>query len=341
MKILTSLKSTFKLAAVAAAVLATTSLTNCGGGGGSGGGDATIRPKTLEGVTLSMSGNNASFQFLRSASSSTAQDNNDVETGSFLFNSQPVRAPYRSVENGFVDVIWPRTVGVTNYSFRALNDTSAELTLTVSSATQWDSITGPIGTFTADYSYFEGTATPSSLIMLISFDGSGSAGIRIDDPDSPLAGTGSSSTFTSGTFTVDGQPMPAGYDSSNSNSQSGRLALSSITGTNIEFTDVISANSFSLIPTATATSPSGEIGQTIYRDSSGTAIGNAADFSYSVTSGTDIATLVLSGGTPIDGTITLTYTSTSASSGGFQTQQAGGTYTNTSGGSGTFNVAQQ
>ena len=348
MKILSSLKKGLKFAAVATAIIATTSLTNCGGGSG-GGGSTTVRPKTLDDVTLTMSGGNATFEFIRGSASGRAIDSNDIETGTFVFSSTSTRAPYRSVENGFVDVIWPRTVGVTAYTYRALNDTSGELTLAVGTDTQWNIITGgTIGTFTPDYSYFDGrivsgAAGPSSLVMLVSFDGSSTAGIRLDDPDNPTAGTGSSSTFTTGSFTVGGQPLPANYNPTNSSTtQVSEFSLPEITGTNIEFVDTAStANSFSLLPTSTATTVSGEVGQTIYRDNAGTALGGAADYSYALDAGTDNATMILSGGTPVDGTITLTYTSAASNSDGSQIQQAGGSYTTSSGRSGTFAVSQQ
>ena len=129
MKILSSLKSTFKLVAVSSAVLATTSLTNCGGGNSSDG-TATVRPKTLDGLKLALPGGTATFQFTRGRSSMNAEDNGDVETGSALYTGNNFDKDFITLGGQNMEVFFPESVGSASYAYTPINDNSGELRIT-------------------------------------------------------------------------------------------------------------------------------------------------------------------------------------------------------------------
>ncbi len=120
------LLSTFALAACCV------SLTNCGGGGGGGRDESppTVRPKTLDGVVLTLGGN-VRFELVRNIGSAPAISNGDVETGDFFYTlggNQLRTYPNTNGDNS--DVRYPDSITNASYSYRAINDTAGILTLT-------------------------------------------------------------------------------------------------------------------------------------------------------------------------------------------------------------------
>ena len=73
-------------------------LTHCGVGGGSGGSEATIRPKTLDGVVIRLD-NAVSFEFVRSSSSAAALNDGEEETGTFYYTSSVGLVNLRNYDN--------------------------------------------------------------------------------------------------------------------------------------------------------------------------------------------------------------------------------------------------
>ncbi len=130
MKILSALKSTFKLAAVSATIL-----TNCGsGGGGSSSNDSevptTVRPKTLSGLTLDIGPGLVSLDFVRSITSRYANKAGQTEFGAVVYNPGARTEKYQSVTFQ-VDVVWPTFLNNDlSYTYTAINDTSGIISLT-------------------------------------------------------------------------------------------------------------------------------------------------------------------------------------------------------------------
>ena len=341
MKILSSLKSTLKLAAVSTAAIATTSLTNCGGGGSaSGDGEYTLRPKTLEGVTLSLA-NSVSFEFIRNSSSSAATENGDTEFGGMLYTANANAFTANSIDNFPLEIVWPTNIGPSFYTYSAINDTSGVIVVTASNFTF-------TGLFPENsHNYFSNVAVDanggSSARMIVSFLDNGGyadqADIRIEDPENPLAdvngGTVNSTVLTNGQFTVGGGALIASYNTNDDfDNRQSKMSLATIGGNTITFTDdTDTTDNFSLQLTSSATGSLDydDLGQTVYFDDVGTITVGAADYMYQRILGTDNASLILSGGTENDGTVDLLFLSPFS-----DYQSSAGVYTTPSGNTGTF-----
>ena len=342
MNILSSLQSTFKIATAITAVIATASLTNCGSGSASDDSTYTIRPKTLEGVTLTMPGDAASFEFIINLGSKTARNNGNTEFGGFIYNRISFSSLLNTIDNQTLTQHWPASIGSATYRYTAINDTSGEIILSAANVNHIDA-EFPIPDNL--HHYFDPVVTTngtSSIRLIVSFeDNAGSvaeATVRMEDPDQPFLLDGSSTTsiFT-GSFAAEGAPLAPNYNPVfDIENRVSKIALASLSGTNIIFTDSVDdSDNFTLQPSATATGVNfiDEIGQVAYLDDMGDIKIGAADYTYDRTAGTDSANLVLTGGTPDDGTIVLTFISGSSA-----VQEASGVYTTSSGKSGTFTV---
>ena len=344
MKILSSLKSTLKLATVASAVIATTSLTNCGGGSAADGLEsATIRPKTLENVKLTMPGGAVSFEFIRNSASTGAGDNGMTEFGGIIYTKSDKSTDLTTIDNTVLTIHWAEGLEGTTYTYTAINDTSGEITITASNVNH---TLEPFDPALRLHHLFDNAATTngvSSARLIVSFEDNGGsakdATIRMEDPDEPLAedgaGPGSSTTVFGGTFTVNGTALPTNYNPNfDGPNRVSKIALASLHGKVIRFVDsTAAASNFTLLPIALASAVNDvdEIGQTTYLDSADQFVTDSADYTYDRTNGTDSGIMILTGTAPAAGTFVLNFLSPSTA-----TQSASGVYSTSGGRQGTF-----
>lgn len=346
----TNNKMNFKLkhvaSSIAAIAMAGLVFTSCGSGGGGDDGEdkVTIRPKTLDGVSLVMQGSVVAFEFIRGQSSGKAINDGDVETGSFFYGYRGHTMPNTEGLKFPIDVMWPYTIGPATYTYTPTNETSGEIILR-SSGFFFDDLAG-FGNSEFNHSYFSNEHTPSSIRMLVTFESSGSVishvSVRMEDPEVPWIDSGdpdipdfSSTTLSAGSATVGGAPLPVNYNPQDGGfEQHSKISAVKIGGYNVEFVDAVDpAKSFSLQLTSLIEDVDyDDVGQTTYRDSDGDMVVSAAGYTYARIIETDNASLVMTGGTPQDGTTVLTF----LSSGAIATQNYAGTYVTPNGDAGTF-----
>lgn len=113
--------------------LAAFGLASCGSGHGGEDGPATVRPKTMDGIILKLGNNSAQMEFIRNSSSSAVINSGDEETGTFIYTSfvgvTNLRY-YDNVAGSQSNLLWPQTVAIASYKYRAINESSGVLTLT-------------------------------------------------------------------------------------------------------------------------------------------------------------------------------------------------------------------
>ncbi len=117
-----------RLAACGAILLAAALLPSCGGGGG----DEipyTIRPKTLDGLSITLDAN-VTLTFLRNTGTSKAILTGDEETGTFIYSRAGDELnQYPNLESTTSDTKYPDDLNNTTYRYRAINDNSGVITL--------------------------------------------------------------------------------------------------------------------------------------------------------------------------------------------------------------------
>jgi hypothetical protein len=229
MNIFSALKSTFKLAFLSATILATTSLTNCGGGGGGGNkDDATIRPKTLDGLLLSMGPGAVNISFVRSASAKYANKSGQTENGAAVYTPIERIRSYETVRD-IIDTIWPLFLNNDlSYTYTAINDTSGLISLTGG-----DGIFGAedltVGDYPVNLLYFAATSETYNINITFGSDGNNLTdslariapddvllATIVDDTGVSLVGYNISDVTANdpATFTFtdeQGQPVPVNY----------------------------------------------------------------------------------------------------------------------------------
>lgn len=129
MSIYASLSKACKKGIAPIALLSVALLTGCGGGGGDDDTPPTVRPKTLAGLIIKFD-SGAKFEFLRGNQSGRAILNGDVESGAFIYTltgNQLRQYPNQGGDTS--DTRWPDDISNASYEYRAINDTSAVLTL--------------------------------------------------------------------------------------------------------------------------------------------------------------------------------------------------------------------
>jgi hypothetical protein len=122
-----------RFAVLSSLCLVASGLVSCGGGGGgSDEGNPTVRPKTLDGIVLTMDGSKANFEFIRNSGTPAAVNNGDVETGTFIYTlTSPFRnlSTYDNAQGGLSNFLYPLSVSSATYTYRAVNDSSGVLTM--------------------------------------------------------------------------------------------------------------------------------------------------------------------------------------------------------------------
>lgn len=355
MKILSSLKSTFKLATVSMAVLSTTSLTNCGGGGSASNENITIRPKTLDGLTLNISQNLMGFEFRKSRDSSIAEENGQIESGSAIYTNLLRNKVIPSITGKNIEVIAPNSFNSVAYQYTPINDNQGELRIVASGPT-YPSLIDFVDVLSDAYWLVipRDAVVPgsdSTIVFNLTFgtDGSVISGIEnLQMAPTALANAdfielaGSINVvddlrvITTGTLNLaaSNAAVPIGYSTINelstlSNSTLNNRTILFTPGAGTTYTVDFSTLNNNGLPQGAFT----ENGTTLYRDNAGVITPDTGDYIYETIAKTDSATLTLSGGTAVDDIFTLSFTAIEAAN-----QNAAGSYTTASGLSGTFTV---
>lgn len=335
-----------------AAVGAAAALTSCGGGGGGSEDDSppTVRPKTMEGVVLTLDGS-ASFEFLRSAGSSGAVYNNDVETGTFIYTpllASDVLKFYDNLQGDKSNFRYPTIVNAASYTYHAINDSSGVLRLTGTGVID-TTYTGTGSTILNGswirlfYSY-----SPASLVrntnlaeIAITFSSNGvfvsSDTVTLRLPESPVVGTLDTVRIPTALRLAIGTPVPPNYNPTFDPNRPSRIAPATLANRLLSAVNSASATDPSkdftiqfvpeaTIPGASLNEESTEVGHGllyVYDPAAvppgPSAVGIALDYTWKRIAGTDKGDLVLSNvpdnpALPFDsilnGTITLSFMGT-------------------------------
>lgn len=167
-----------------------------GCGGGSSGDDSTptIRPKTLDGIVLTLD-TNVSFEFVRNTGTPPALASGDVETGTFFYKLGGVqRRQYPNQGGDNSDTQYPDDVSNASYSYRAVNESSGILTLT--------------GIGINDLNFTGGfNASNGSFVFLFNSDSSGTVNNSVDI-DITFASNGGIITSNTARVSIPGSITP-------------------------------------------------------------------------------------------------------------------------------------
>lgn len=303
-------------------LLACLTLSNCGGGGSGSGSDnspPTVRPKSLEEITLTLDGT-VKFSFFPNRNSQALRSG-DIETGSFTYvrAGAQVRV-YPNAAGTRSNIVYPDSVSSASYTYRAINDSSAVLTLTANGNND-STFTGIkesiFGIGYADLFDTDSFEIPNNVVNIdLTFTGNGSfiisniATVRIPggDPAYDTALIPSSIGFTFGGF------VPANYNPIIDPLRESRIAPASINNKLFNFRNGDSDDNLNFTIQFTSDNSQtdiveSEVGAGLLRIS-GIAIDNAINYTYERIPGTDDATLVISNAdNTFDGSYTLRFSS--------------------------------
>lgn len=318
-------------------------LTHCGGGGGSGSSEATIRPKTLDGVVIRLD-NAVSFEFVRSSSSAAALNDGEEETGTFYYTSSVGLVNLRNYDNiagSQSNLWWPQSVASAKYTYRAINASSGVLTLTGIGSIQdtyfsFDWGTGRVLNDSAIIpflrgSYYDTTTSfdydeTNTVRMDLTFASNGSTVstnmVTFSLPESTMVNTFDTVRISSVLSLATGGDVPEDYNPSTSYSRESKIAPASLSDRLLKATNGIpdATKDFTIQFVADkvgTSSTSQEIGRGLLKvkDSTGTfvSVTIALDYTWKRTSGTDDGELVLSNipddaSLPFDVSLNGTYT---------------------------------
>lgn len=294
---------------------------NCGGGGGENTtAAATVRPKTLDGLRLTLD-SNVVFEFVRTGGTLAAIASGDVETGTFYYTLGGVqRRQYPNTGGDNSDCQYPDQVTTASYTYRAINDSSGLLTL--NGIGKNDLITtGGFNAKNGSFCYFFNSDSGGAVINKIEIDltfssnGSvvtlGTSTVRIPGSSTPLWDTVRIPTTV---MTVAGAALPTNYNPTISPTRISTIVPATLNSKLLVFTNGSgrTANDFTIQFAADASgvnglSSAGEIGRGLLRIT-GAVVDNAVDYNWRILPGTDSSTLTISGSnSTLDGSYTLSF----------------------------------
>jgi hypothetical protein len=330
------------LAYLIAATAAVMTLTHCGGGSSGDDAPATVRPKTLDGIVLSLD-TNATIEFIRNSGTSPAVYNGDVETGTFIYTAAASYNTIRAYDNLSGDQSnfrYPASVSTASYTYRAINDTSGELTLTGTGTIGTTYTGGSGGTIINDswIRLFVSTSPQTNVSgskvakVIISFTSTGtfvtSDVVTLSLPESSFVSTLDTVRIPTAIKLATGGSVPENYNPVIDPLAPSKIAPESLSGLLLVATNGTPdpTKDYTLQFVADASGISGnpsnrpdEVGQVTLRvyDTSVPsileAVTSAANYTWTRTGGTDKGVLVLSGipdvgSLPFDLSINGTYT---------------------------------
>ena len=299
-------------------------LTQCGGG--KGGEDlSTVRPKTMDGITLTLD-TNVFFDFIGGMNSPRAINNGDVETGTFFYRRGGSRfRKYPNARNTVSNSDWPDGVNTPSYSYRAINASSGILTLKGVAtgglpsvpAGQWENNESWASFFRYTSPWFD-TNDTNTIVLDITFSDQGTiitsnvVTLRIPETEAEFA-TLDTLRINSTIRLTDGGGVPPNYNPTIDPDRPSRIAPETLDNKLMVATNGIPNPALDF--TLQFTRDSGgigfgvdnEIGRVILRITT-SPIDNAADYTWERIGGTDSGTLTLSNsGTFFDGAYNLDF----------------------------------
>jgi hypothetical protein len=352
MKILSSLKSISKLAAVTTVVIASTALTNCGGGSDTP--DATVRPQSLNRLKLTLT-EGIILEFRRNAGSPQATESN-VETGAVLFNGSQTISTLVSRSGKTTDIVWPISSQLITYTYTAVSDSIGKLQIQAAASTSSAiDLTGPTPS-ALQFVPFSESATASRTNFIVNFKTDGNTLLDILTTFSPESlatqfiyrewdfltpgsfGTAAATmedvtfTLTSTILDENNQPVPVNYknnEGSSSVSTPGNIINTSLDFRTVNFVpDNGDPNFYSgLVNTGADTQPGQtEQGTATITDADTTIVFGTGTYEYDPVDSDDAADLTLGGGSNFDNRYRLYFKTIEQEDNGILTQQASGFY---------------
>ncbi len=298
---------------VAAISIIAFGISGCGGGGGSGDdSEPTIRPKTLDGIILQID-TEVRFEFIKNLSSPAALKSGEQETGTFIY--EPLFAAtiidekvtqHRTYENlaaGRTLTAFPASIAIASYTYRAINESSAVLTLVGQGASTFH-----FGHQIPFLNAGDPFGTPTNVVQIdltFSSDGSNVSTniVTFSLPESPVVSTLDTMRIPSKIGLAAGGSVPENYNPPVDLNRPSKIAPESLSGLLLTAKNGIpdSSKDFTIQFVKDAGyygNPSDpktpdEIGQGLLRVA-GSAIDVALDYTYRRIGGTDNAELVLS-----------------------------------------------
>lgn len=191
--------------------------------GGSSGDSDLIRPASMDGVVLTTP-SGVTFEFVRSFTSGSAEENGGVETGAFFYNFAGANIQlFPSLTGDNSDVIFPDSVNLATYQYLAVNETSGILTLNGQGVSDLN-VTGTFRALNNSVVFFftqDSLGVPSNEVVIdISFQGPANnfLGGQITDITTTWSVGGSTAPQVD-TVIIDstlslatGGPVPAGFN---------------------------------------------------------------------------------------------------------------------------------
>lgn len=298
-------------------------VSSCGGSGSSGGTDdspATVRPKSLDGVRLTLD-NNVIFEFVRNAGTEGAVLNGETEVGTFFYRLGGVQLrQYPNINGEASDCRWPDSISTAVYTYRAVNESAAVLTLTglgVNDLTTTGSFNANNGSFVYFFNSDSNGFLSNEVVIDLTFSGNGTsitannATVRIPGGH-PLYDT---VVIPASVGLVLGGPVPQNYNPVIDPDRPSKITPASLDNLYVLFTNGIPnpavdftvqfvAEGGNLPPSNNGPD---EVGQGLLRVS-GAVVDNAVDYTWERIGGTDDGVLVISeANNTFDGRYTLRF----------------------------------
>jgi hypothetical protein len=295
------MKSFVKLAALALLPLL---FNSCGSGKG-GDATATTRPKTLDGLVLTLD-NNVRFELIRNIGTPGAIQNGDVEVGTFFYSLGGVQLrqyPNQGGDNS--DTRYPDSISNASYTYQAINETSGLLTFTGIGVNDLNT-TGGFNANNGSFTYLFNSGSdfvPNNVVELdLTFSSNGQTvvtgvtTVRIPGSAAPqydVIRVPTTIRLSSGGL------VPINYNPEIDPLRPSRIVPESLDNLRFQFTNGIPDPNFDFTIDFTSESvitvdrvPT-ELGQGFLRVA-GSPVVNAIDYTWTRIGGTDSATLVIS-----------------------------------------------
>lgn len=313
-----SMKLLLSFISVASSVLI---LTGCGGSGvDSDDSEPTVRPKTLDGLIIKLD-STVSFEFVRTSGTSAALVSGDIETGTFFYSlSGNQLRTYSNTSGDNSDCRFPDSISGASYTYQAINETSALLTLTGTGINDLDD-TGSYGAQNNSFCFFFNSDSDGNVITQVEIDlAFQSNGSTIDPGTSTVRIPGSTSPefdivrIDTSIQMSTGASVAENYNPSIDYLRDSLIAPETLNNVVMNFTNGIPDPTLDFTIQFVTQSSSydldyeyDEIGQGFLRIAS-SPVTDAVDYTWMRIAGTDDGTLIISGSnTTLDGQYTLSF----------------------------------
>lgn len=296
------MKSLFKFTLAALVPLL---ITGCGGGGDDDDSEATVRPKTLDGIALLLDGN-VRFEFVRNKGTAPAVRTGEVESGSFFYSLGGVqRRTYPNQRGDNSDCRFPDSITNATYTYTAINETSGLLRMTGIGVNDLND-TGTFRAQNSSFCYFFNSDSDLNVNNVVEVDLTfSSSGNSVTTSTATARIPGSTRPefdvvrLPAGVRLTDGGAVPKNYNPAVDLNRPSKLAPESLNNLQVIFVNGAgnTALDFTIdfIKESTQTSQNQattEIGQGFMRVG-GEALIGAVNYTWQRIGGTDSATLVI------------------------------------------------